>query len=106
MSTAPALQELRSIFTHFDTENSGSLSCASLREVLHKAGMTTFQVERIVHAMDQDRSGNVEWTEFIAAALSISVCGNARLVEACFSVIDKDRDGLISMRDFADVFAK
>ena len=51
--------------------------------------MTALQVERIAHALDQDASGWVTWTEFIAAALCVSVCRNRRLVEAAFAVIDK-----------------
>ena len=59
------------------------------REVLSKSGMAALQVERIAHALDQDASGWVTWTEFIAAALCVSVCRNRRLVEAAFAVIDK-----------------
>ena len=46
------------------------------------------------------------WTEFIAGALCVSVCGNKRLVEAAFAVFDKDADGKVSQSDFEDMFAK
>ena len=46
------------------------------------------------------------WTEFIAGALCVSVCGNKRLVEAAFAVFDKDADGKISQFDVEDMFAK
>lgn len=106
MCTAPALQELRAIFTHFDTQNRGVLSCGQFRDVLQKSGMKQLQVEKIVHALDQDASGGIEWTEFVAAALCVSVCGNTRLQQTAFAVFDKDRDSMISERDFADVFAQ
>eukprot|EP00913_Durusdinium_trenchii_P030156 g28256.t1 len=117
MCTAPALQELRAIFTHFDVLNRsgcrirsvagaafrrcrirpndcrGALSLSHFREVLFQAGMAALQVEQITHALDQDASGMVTWTEFIAAALCVSVCRNRRLVEAAFAVFDKDMDG-------------
>ena len=54
MCTAPALSELRAIFTHFDTLNQGSLVTSDFRDVLYKSGMTSLQVERIVHALDQE----------------------------------------------------
>jgi len=105
MCTAPALQELRAIFTHFDVLNRGALSLSHFREVLVKSGMAPLQVERKTHALDQDANGAVTWTEFIAAALCVSVCRNRRLVEAAFAVFDKDMDGKVSLQDFADYFA-
>lgn len=43
MCTAPALQELRAIFTHFDVLNRGALSLSHFREVLFKSGMASLQ---------------------------------------------------------------
>ena len=54
MCTAPALSELRAIFTHFDTLNQGCLVSSDFRDVLYKSGMSPLQVERIVHALDQE----------------------------------------------------
>jgi len=104
--TVPALQELRAIFTHFDTQNRGTISAASIREVLSLSGMANLRVARILNAMDRDQTGCVSWTEFITAALCISVCGNQPLVAAVFAAIDQDNDGKASRQDFADVFAK
>merc|ERR1712241_1169097 len=84
--TTPVINELREIFTHFDVTNRGCLSAASFRQVLQNTGATCLQVERMLHALDKDDSGSVDWTEFIAAALSISMCGNRQLVEAAFAM--------------------
>ncbi|CAJ1454026.1 unnamed protein product, partial [Effrenium voratum] len=43
MCTAPALGELRAIFTHFDVVNRGALSLSHFREVLFKSGMSALQ---------------------------------------------------------------
>mmetsp|Transcript_42406 Transcript_42406/g.131278 ORF Transcript_42406/g.131278 Transcript_42406/m.131278 type:complete len:597 (-) Transcript_42406:238-2028(-) len=103
--TKPVLAELREIFTHFDVQNRGCLSTASFREVLRGTGMTALQVEKVVHALDKDDSGTLAWTEFVAAALCISVCGEKRLVDAAFAIFDSDNDGKVSVQDIADVFA-
>eukprot|EP00928_Gymnodinium_smaydae_P004025 TRINITY_DN11411_c0_g7_i1.p1 TRINITY_DN11411_c0_g7~~TRINITY_DN11411_c0_g7_i1.p1 ORF type:complete len:745 (+),score=202.17 TRINITY_DN11411_c0_g7_i1:107-2341(+) len=97
--TAPALQELRSIFTHFDFDNRGALDTASLQKVLERSGMSALQVARILHSLDKDESGFVEWTEFIAAAMCISVCRDERLVDAAFAVFDRDQDGMVTKED-------
>mmetsp|Transcript_27579 Transcript_27579/g.87202 ORF Transcript_27579/g.87202 Transcript_27579/m.87202 type:complete len:574 (+) Transcript_27579:1-1722(+) len=104
--TKPVLTELREIFTHFDYHNRGALSTKSLREVLNYTGMNHLSVERIIHALDKDDSGTVEWTEFIAAALCISVCGEKNLVDAAFAMFDGNGDGEISAEDFEEVFAQ
>merc|ERR1712107_809723 len=50
-------------------------------------------------------SGTIAWTEFLAAALCVSVSQKAKLVEAVFAEFDKDSDGQIDVRDIADIFA-
>merc|ERR1711920_853186 len=101
-----ALEELRAIFTHFDTQNRGTLSASSIREVLALSGMSVLRAARILHALDRDDSGAVSWTEFIAAALCVIVCGNKPLVKAAFAVLDQNNDDKVSHQDVVDVFAK
>jgi len=103
--STPVINELREIFTHFDVHNRGCLSAASFREVLHNTGATNLQVEKMLHALDKDDSGSVDWTEFIAAALSISICGNEKLVKASFAILDSDCDGKITPENVFDTFA-
>merc|ERR1712038_1004840 len=62
-------------------------------------------VERILYALDRDDSGAVQWTEFIAAVLCMSVCRKQPLVHAAFSVFDQDCDGKVSSDDILAVFA-
>lgn len=104
--TAPALTELRAIFTHFDVDNRGALSQAVFLLVLQRTGMTQLRAARIIHALDRDDSGSIAWTEFVAAALCVSVCREHRLVDTAFAVFDKDRDNKINQKDIINVFAK
>merc|ERR1711920_402245 len=104
--TVPALQELRAVFTHFDTLNRGTISAASIREVLSVGGMSHLRAARIVHALDRDQSGTVSWTEFIAAALCVSVCKNQPLVAAAFATIDHNNDGKASVEELKEMFAE
>jgi serine/threonine protein kinase len=103
--TTPVVQELRAMFTHFDTNNRGTLSLVSLREVLLMSGMSQLSVARAVHSLDKNSDDMVEWTEFLAAVLCISVCKNEPLIKAAFQTIDTDGDGKISVEDIESVFA-
>jgi len=102
----PAIEELRAIFTHFDHSNRGSLDTNTFTEVLSWSGMSPLQAERAIHALDLDNSGSVEWTEFLSAALCISVCQNQLLVESAFNSFDTDSDGRVSVRDIESLLAR
>lgn len=104
-STTPALGELRAIFTHFDEFNKGTLHANVLRDVLLRSHMSPLQVERVLMALDRDNSGEIRWTEFIAAAICIAVSKNQNLLNALFSTFDTDADGSISSRDLLAVLA-
>jgi len=102
-SAVPALEDLRSIFTHFDEGNQGRLNMGSMALILAEAGFAPLEAEGVIHALDRDSSGNIEWTEFVAAALCVSVCRNTRLVDAAFATIDQDQDGHITAADLDNV---
>eukprot|EP00959_Pyramimonas_sp_CCMP1952_P409361 8579062-Pyramimonas_sp.AAC.1 len=68
--------------------------------------MSHLRAARILHALDRDQSGAVSWTEFIAAALCVSVCNRQPLVAAAFAAIDQNNDGKAGIEDVKDVFAK
>lgn len=105
-SIAPALQELRAVFTHFDTKNLGALYREDLREVLLKSAMRSLEVERILDALDRNDSGIIHWTEFLAAALCFSVYRAKPLIHAAFTMFDQDRDGKVSPDDILGLFAE
>jgi len=102
-SAAPALNELRAIFTHFDVGNRGVLTSKDLRHVLASVGMPTLTTESVMHALDRDDTGTIGWTEFLSAVLCISVCRDEKLVESAFATFDCDRDGKITVDDLEQV---
>jgi len=104
-SSAPALGELRAIFTHFDRNNTGSLHVDTLRVVLLKSRLAPVTVERVLYALDRDTTGMVQWTEFTAAALCIANSKKKNMIQAAFNTCDTDGDGWISHEDLVAAFA-
>lgn len=104
-STAPALQELRAVFTHFDSQNTGSLLVTVLRDVLRKSRLQPLAVERVLYALDRDGSGAVQWTEFTAAALCVANSTKECLVQAAFNILDQDGDERVTQADLLEVLA-
>ncbi|CAE8628917.1 unnamed protein product, partial [Polarella glacialis] len=102
---AQALLELRALFTHFDVRNQGSLSATDLKAVLIESGMGPLTAERVYHALDRGKQGQINWTEFTAAAIWFSVCRNDRAIDAAFGTFDTDQDGRITAEDLCLVLA-
>merc|ERR1712098_951448 len=105
-SAAPSLQELRSIFTHFDERNVGRLSSEDLRGVLADCGMMPIGADRVIHALDRDNDGDIMWTEFTAAAICVSASNNQKLIDAAFAHFDSNGDGRIGPNDLERVMAR
>uniref|UniRef100_A0A7S1EUP7 non-specific serine/threonine protein kinase n=1 Tax=Noctiluca scintillans TaxID=2966 RepID=A0A7S1EUP7_NOCSC len=101
----PALLELRALFTHFDVKNQGRLEARDLREVFSRCNLGPVSSERVLHALDRNGGGSVCWTEFLAAALCVSLPRNPAHVDGTFAFFDDDHDGKISSGDFLRVLA-
>ncbi|CAK9098317.1 unnamed protein product [Durusdinium trenchii] len=100
-----ALVELRALFTHFDVRNQGCLSAQDLKGVLVKSGMGGVAAERVCHALDRRRDGQITWTEFTAAAMWYVVCRNNKAIDAAFATFDSDQDGRVTAKDLQMVLA-
>lgn len=103
-SSVDALLELRALFTHFDVGNAGVLTAQDLRVTLIRGGMAPLTAERVVHALDLKKKGSVGWTEFMAAAIWVSVSRKPQAIEAAFATFDTERSGRAQVNDFARVF--
>lgn len=93
------MQRLNELFKQFDTDHSGTLSAAELARGLEKAGFEPWDVNKIVQALDVDGSGDISYTEFLAAAYTWRE-SELNVMWTAFSKLDKDHDGKISVDEF------
>eukprot|EP01057_Protomagalhaensia_wolfi_P005877 Protomagalhaensia_wolfi_Nauph_80__5876@NODE_756_length_2026_cov_31_084046_g568_i0_p1_GENE_NODE_756_length_2026_cov_31_084046_g568_i0NODE_756_length_2026_cov_31_084046_g568_i0_p1_ORF_typecomplete_len648_score155_64Pkinase/PF00069_25/8_3e70Pkinase/PF00069_25/6_3e03Pkinase_Tyr/PF07714_17/5_1e48EFhand_7/PF13499_6/0_00016EFhand_7/PF13499_6/4_2e03EFhand_7/PF13499_6/7_5e13EFhand_7/PF13499_6/4_1e17EFhand_1/PF00036_32/0_0014EFhand_1/PF00036_32/3_3e03EFhand_1/PF00036_32/0_0018EFhand_1/PF00036_32/0_003EFha len=96
------IKKLSKIFKQLDTDNSGTLSPKELAFGLDKAGLEPWHINKILQALDVDGSGDISYTEFLAAAYSWREC-ELNVMWTAFSKMDKDRDGKISVEEFAEL---
>jgi calcium-dependent protein kinase len=91
--------ELIDLFRQFDTNGDGVLSREEIFEG-YKAYMGEFEAEkeaeRIMQEVDLDKSGTIDYNEFILAALNRQKVLNKERLEATFKMFDKDGSGKIS----------
>eukprot|EP00823_Brevimastigomonas_motovehiculus_P002540 TRINITY_DN1547_c0_g3_i1.p1 TRINITY_DN1547_c0_g3~~TRINITY_DN1547_c0_g3_i1.p1 ORF type:complete len:211 (-),score=25.60 TRINITY_DN1547_c0_g3_i1:209-841(-) len=92
------LKKLFKRFKKLDTDNSGSLSVTeflAIKELEHNP-----LVRRVVDTFDSDKSGEVDFQEFISALSVFAVQDNKdEKFKFAFKVYDTDNDGYISNAD-------
>ncbi|MCQ2817857.1 MAG: protein kinase [archaeon] len=92
------VKDLKDIFLSIDANNDGVLTLSEMEQGLKKIKKKhpDFDIEGLFKSIDTDKSGKIDYTEFIAACLDKNVyLKKERLLEA-FKMLDKDNSGKIS----------
>jgi len=92
------IKNLREIFMQIDINGDGLLSQAEMKEGLQNAGLNEIPEDlmQIMEDIDADGSGEIDYTEFIAAALDKKNYLREDACWAAFRVFDLNGDGKIS----------
>lgn len=98
--------ELLDLFRQFDTNGDGVLSKQEVMEG-YKAYLGDLEAEkeaeRIMQEVDLDKSGTIDYNEFILAALNRQKVLNKEKLEATFKMFDKDGNGKISADEIRSI---
>ncbi|GMH17080.1 hypothetical protein Nepgr_018921 [Nepenthes gracilis] len=97
------MEEVKKVFSRFDTNSDGLISSTELVSVLDALGSETTpeEVEKMMEEMDADRDGYVnlqEFADFCAKKVDGDESGSGELRDA-FDMYDQDRNGLISVSE-------
>ena len=97
---------LKQEFMNIDKNGDGRISRAELadqyRKTMDKAEASEV-VERIMKEVDTNHSGDIDYTEFLAACMKISNFESKSNLEAAFMMFDKDGSGFISVDEIKAV---
>ncbi|GMI12030.1 hypothetical protein TrRE_jg8954 [Triparma retinervis] len=95
-STTEEIVELRRAFDQYDKANNGTIQYAEFTEILGKLNYPKEELSDIFASVDVDGSGNIHYTEFLAATLEAhGHIEEERLAEA-FDRLDSDDSGYIT----------
>ena len=97
-----ALAEYKEVFSTFDRDGDGTIDARELGAVMASFGVNPSLAEltKMVEDVDLDRSGAIDLAEFVTMMLGRSNTSNpADEAESVFYVLDKDRDGFVSLED-------
>lgn len=96
------LKELRETFVALDKNKDGMLSVTEIREGMIKAKVELpGDLMEIMKQLDTDGSGNIDYTEFIAATISQKQYLKKEVLWAAFRVFDRDGNGVITKQELA-----
>ncbi|KAJ9591707.1 hypothetical protein L9F63_001735 [Diploptera punctata] len=95
------IEVLRKAFDAFDREKSGSISCNMVEEILRLMGQPFNRrtLEELIDEVDADKSGRLEFDEFVTLAAKFIVEEDAEAMEKelreAFRLYDKEGNGYI-----------
>eukprot|EP00761_Pharyngomonas_kirbyi_P011416 gb/GECH01011441.1/.p1 GENE.gb/GECH01011441.1/~~gb/GECH01011441.1/.p1 ORF type:complete len:610 (+),score=136.96 gb/GECH01011441.1/:1-1830(+) len=77
--SADEVKSLKATFQSFDADSSGSIDAAELQSALEKLGETVARsrVNELIAEVDLDKSGTVEWNEFLQVMLKLREGGDS-----------------------------
>merc|ERR1712228_1153181 len=96
------IQELNRAFVALDTNQDGVLSLAELRAGMGK-GVVSRELLRIFKEVDTDCDGELQYTEFLAAALGARRYLQRDMAWVAFQRFDQDGDGHITAEELRAV---
>ena len=95
------LADLRDAFLALDEDNSGFISLGELRELLERNGSheSREQIEELFHKLDQERTGEIRYMEFLAATVETRCILDEETLTTAFDGLDTDKTGFITHKN-------
>lgn len=109
LTTKEEKKALEDAFSALDLNSDGKLSKDELIQGYRKT-MNAIQAEeevnRIMEQVDLDKSGFLEYSEFVMATVNKKKAFSVERLENAFNMFDKDRSGKISLDEVKNMFGR
>ena len=106
------IETATNLFCQIDIDNDGKVQqkefVKNFKEIIEKTGKKIDEkyLKDLFNHIDYDRSGNIDYSEFIAAAVDKNLIVNDQNLKESFEFFDKNKSGLITLSDLQIVFKK
>jgi len=96
--------ELRQQFLALDTENRGTITHQQMKQVLEESfHVDCNEAETLFHSLDTNHDNEIDYSEFLAAALQARVKVHEPALRRTFQRFDRDETGRITAADLRQV---
>lgn len=104
----PQIQQLQKVFSSLDKDKNGVITMEELRDGIKKLGMhhVPENLEALMNEMDGNGSQEIEYSEFLAAAMDKRVLEEESACWAAFHAFDADGSGSITKAELASVLQR
>lgn len=100
------IKQLREAFVKLDVNGDGTLTLQELERGLASVDGLSANVETIMSSMDVDKSGSIDYSEFLAATIDRSIYLQEERLYAAFKTFDIDGSGKISSTELSSVLGR
>lgn len=111
LATKKEKEDIYKIFKAIDTDGNGILSRAELIQgfaQLHSGEVDDIEaeVDKIMEQVDIDKSGEISYTEFVAATMQKNVLLSKQKLKTAFEMFDVDKSGTIEAHELKAILGK
>ena len=102
------IEKLREAFLHIDTDNTGQITAAELKEALMRSNFNIpeTEIDHIIDEVNYHGTKKINYTEFLAATISVKSILNDNMLLAIFKQFDTNSDGKITSDNIVEAFHK
>ena len=100
------IHSLRESFIKLDTNKDGTLSIAELQQGIATVPGLDLQIEDMMREMDIDRSGRIDYSEFLASSIEEHIYLQEEKLCSAFKIFDRDNSGKISAVELREILGK
>jgi len=98
------IMDLRKVFLALDKNGDGTITLDELKEGLSKLpDIKANEIQQIMNSIDTDKSGKIDYTEFLAATMETNLYLKEEKLFMAFKMFDKDGNGKISAQELKEV---
>lgn len=100
---ADKIKYLRQTFEKMDKNGDGVLSAQELHDGLRASGVSNTGLMDILKDIDTDGSGQIEYTEFVAATFEFQRNMQENIIWSVFRIFDEDGSGTVTKKELLKV---
>ena len=99
-------EQLAKTFTHIDKNGDHKLTRQELQAGIAQCGITISDedFDQLFNKLDVGKSGTINFTEYVAGSLNLSVLSNDKFLQDAFNFFDKDKNGFLDKGEITTAF--